>query len=302
VGVEPPVPKNVIFSNIKLFFKTFKFKEITTFDLNMAIKIAVAGAKGRMGGQVVKSILEDDNMELVTGFDPSGVGEEIAPGIKISSPDEMDKVLKEVKPDVFVDFTNATAAVENVKVASRNKVKLVVGTTGFSEEQLEEMENAIKNHVPAIISPNFSIGVNIFWKLIAEAARHLQAYQYHVEIIEMHHSHKKDAPSGTAVKAAEIISNRLTKGEKKFVYGRHGITGERTDEEIGIHAVRAGDIVGDHTVLYAGIGERLEIIHRAHSREAFAQGVIKAIEWIKGKDEARIYSMDEMMRELEHGG
>jgi 4-hydroxy-tetrahydrodipicolinate reductase len=247
-----------------------------------------------MGSQVVKSILENDNMELVTGFDQSGVGEEIAPGIKISSPDEMENVLKEVKPDVFVDFTNATAAVENVKVASRNKVKLVVGTTGFSEEQLKEMENAIKDNVPAIIS----IGVNVFWKLIAEAARHLQAYLYHVEIIEMHHSHKKDAPSGTAVKAAEIISDYIG-GKTVFVYGRQGITGERTDAEIGIHAVRAGDIVGDHTVLYAGIGERLEITHRAHSREAFAQGAIKAIEWISRKEKSGTYSMDEMMNELE---
>jgi len=268
----------------------------------MGIKVAVAGAKGRMGSQVVESILEENSMELVAGFDPSGVGEEIAPGVKISSPDEMDNMLKEVKPDVFVDFTNASAAVENVKVASRNKAKLVVGTTGFSEAQLKEMENAIKDHVPAIISPNFSIGVNIFWKLIGEAARHLRAYRYHVEIIEMHHSHKKDAPSGTAVKAAEIISNYLdAEGGKKtaFVYGRQGITGERTDDEIGIHAVRAGDIVGDHIVLYAGKGERLEITHRAHSREAFAQGAIKAIEWINGKEKSGIYSMEEMMRELE---
>ncbi|MCK4475685.1 MAG: 4-hydroxy-tetrahydrodipicolinate reductase [Methanophagales archaeon] len=264
----------------------------------MAIKVAVAGARGRMGSQVVRSVSENENMELVACFDPSNVGEEIAPGIKISSPDAMEHVLKEVKPDVFVDFTNATAAVENVKVASRNKVKLVVGTTGFSEEQFKEMENAIKDNVPAIVSPNFSIGVNIFWKLIAEAARHLQAYQYHVEIIEMHHSHKKDAPSGTAVKAAEIISDYIG-GKTAFVYGRQGITGERTDEEIGIHAVRAGDIVGDHIVLYAGKGERLEITHRAHSREAFAQGAIKAIEWISGKERREIYSMDEMMRELE---
>jgi len=268
----------------------------------MAIKVAVAGARGRMGSQVVRGVLENDKMELVAGFDPTGVGEELAPGIKISSPAEMENVLKVVKPDVFVDFTNAAAAVENIKVASRNKVKLVVGTTGFSAQQFKELENAIKDHVPAIISPNFSIGVNVFWKLIAEAARQLQTYQYHVEIIEMHHSHKKDAPSGTAVKAAEIISNYLDAGRERkttFIYGRQGITGERTDEEIGIHAVRAGDIVGDHTVLYAGRGERLEIIHRAHSREAFAQGALKAIEWISEKERSGIYSMDEMMRELE---
>jgi 4-hydroxy-tetrahydrodipicolinate reductase len=264
----------------------------------MAIKVAVAGAKGRMGGQVVRSVVETDTMELVAGFDPSGVGDEVAPGVQISSPEEMEKVLTDVKPEVLVDFTNAAAAVENVKVASRNNVKLVVGTTGFSPEQHSAMENAIT--VPAIISPNFSIGVNVFWKLIAAAAAHLQAYPYHVEIMEMHHSHKKDAPSGTAVKAAELIADYI--GEKTaFVYGRQGITGERTDAEIGIHAVRAGDIVGEHTVLYAGKGERLEIIHRAHSREAFAQGAIKAIEWISGKEKSGIYSMDEMMRELEQG-
>ena len=268
----------------------------------MAIKVAVAGAKGRMGGQVVKSILETENMELVACFDSTGVGEEIAPGIgiKVLRPAKMEPVLTEVKPDVFVDFTNAAAVVENVEVAARNRIKLVVGTTGFSEQQFKEMENAIKDHVPAIISPNFSIGVNIFWKLIADAARHLQAYRYHVEIIEMHHSHKKDAPSGTAVKAAEIISDYIG-GKAAFVYGRQGITGERTDDEIGIHAIRAGDIVGDHTVLYAGKGERLEITHRAHSREAFAQGAIKAIEWINGKEKSEIYSMDEMMEELERG-
>ncbi len=267
----------------------------------MRINVAVAGVKGRMSGQVVSSILESENMELVAGFDIHGVGEEIAPGIEISSPDSMDKVLKEVsRPDVFVDFTNAAAAVENVKVAARNNVKLVLGTTGFSDEEFKELESAINGNVPAIISPNFSIGVNVFWNLIAAAAKHLQAYQYHMEIIEMHHSHKKDAPSGTAVKAAEILANYV-KGKTTFVYGRQGITGERTDDELGIHAVRAGDIVGEHTVLYAGKGERLEITHRAHSREAFAQGAIKAIEWINAKERSGIYSMADMMRELEQG-
>jgi 4-hydroxy-tetrahydrodipicolinate reductase len=233
------------------------------------------------------------------------VGEELAPGIKISSPAQMEEVFKEVTPHVFVDFTNAAAAVENIKIATRHNVKLVVGTTGFSAQQFAEIENAVKGNVPAIISPNFSIGVNVFWRLIAETARQLQAYQYHMEVIEMHHALKKDAPSGTAVKAAEIISKYTGTGvdqgggKAAFVYGRKGITGERTDAEIGIHAVRAGDIVGEHTVLYAGKGERLEIIHRAHSREAFAQGAIKAIEWISGKERNVIYSMDDMMRELE---
>ena len=265
----------------------------------MAIKVAVAGAKGRTGGQVVQGILESDTMELVAGFDLHGVGDELAPGVNVSSPDELEKVLKVIKPQVLVDFTNAEAAAENVKVAARNNVKLVVGTTGFSPEQFKELEEAITGNVPAIISPNFSIGVNVFWNLIAEAARQLQPYQYHMEIIEMHHSHKKDAPSGTALKAAEILANYHSKGEKTFVYGRQGITGERTNEEIGIHAVRAGEIVGEHTVLYAGKGERLEITHRAQSREAFARGALKAVEWINGKESGRIYSMDDMLSALD---
>ena len=268
----------------------------------MAIKVAVAGAKGRMGTQVVQGVLEHKRMELVAGFDPRGMGEELAPGLKIASPAHMEAVFKEVTPQVFVDFTNAAAAVENIKIATRHKVKLVVGTTGFSAQQFAEIEDAVKGTVPALISPNFSIGVNVFWRLVAEAAQQLQAYQYHMEIIEMHHALKKDAPSGTAVKAAELIAKYTGVaggGKPAFVYGRKGITGERTDAEIGIHAVRAGDVVGEHTVLYAGKGERLEIIHRAHSREAFAQGALKAIEWISGKERSGIYSMDDMMRELE---
>lgn len=268
----------------------------------MKIKVAVAGAGGRMGRLVVNGIVGNDKMELVAGFSRTGLGEEVAPGIVISNPGyEMEKELKSVNPDVLVDFTNADSAVANVEAAARNRIKLVVGTTGFSAEQFKTMENAITGNVPAIISPNFAIGVNVFWKLIAEAARQLRAYKYQMEIIEMHHSQKKDAPSGTAVKAAEILSCYTTKGASKckFVYGRQGITGERTADEIGIHAVRAGEIVGEHTVLYAGTGERLEITHRAQSREAFAQGAIMAIEWISGKEVGRIYSMDEMMREME---
>jgi len=270
--------------------------------MSMRISVAVAGARGRMGSQMVKSIIDNPTMELVAGFDHAGIGTQLAPGVEISSPTEMDEVLKEIKPLVLVDFTNADAAVENVKVAARNRVKLVIGTTGFSDAQFDEIEAAIKDTVPAIISPNFSIGVNIFWRLVGEAAKLLQPYHYHAEVIEMHHAHKKDAPSGTAKKAAEIIARYMGMdtgtGEEHFVYGRQGMTGERTEEEIGIHAVRAGDIVGDHTVLFAGIGERLELTHRANSREAFAQGALKAIEWISTKEECGLYTMEDMMREL----
>jgi 4-hydroxy-tetrahydrodipicolinate reductase len=137
------------------------------------------------------------------------------------------------------------------------------------------MENAIRdNNVAAVITPNFSIGVNVFWGLLAEAAGRLSDYD--IEIIEAHHNQKKDAPSGTAMKAAEIISKTL--GKKEFIYGRHGISPR--SNEIGIHAVRGGDIVGDHTVLFAGDGERIEIKHQAHSRQAFAKGAVKAAVWV----------------------
>ncbi len=287
------MPGNKVFINEECGYKWMS-------EMNM-LKVAIAGVRGRMGNLLVEGVTASPAMELVAGFDPKDVGLEIAHGVKVSSPEEMDSVLKERKPQVFVDFTNAAAAVANVKIAARNGIKLVVGTTGFSDEQFDELKAAIQGTVPAIISPNFSIGVNIFWKLTEEMAKLLQPYHYHVEIIEMHHTHKRDAPSGTAKKAAEIVA-RYAGGKEKFVYGRYGITGERTEDEIGIHAVRAGDIVGEHTVLFAGTGERLELTHRANSREAFAQGALRAIEWIAGKDECRIYTMEEMMQELDTSG
>lgn len=265
----------------------------------MAIRVAVAGAKGRTGSHIVQGVLAHENMELVVGVDPQGVGDVLVSGIRVASPDELGNLLKEAQPEVLVDFTNAAAAVENVKIAAQQNVKLVVGTTGFSAEQFKELETAITGHVPAIISPNFSIGVNVFWNVIAEAARQLHAYHYHMEVIELHHAHKKDAPSGTALKAAELLASYLPAADRRFVYGRQGMTGERTQEEIGIHAIRAGEIVGEHTVLYAGKGERLEITHRAQSRDAFAHGALTAIAWIHGKAECRIFSMAEMLGELE---
>ncbi|MGC9444476.1 MAG: 4-hydroxy-tetrahydrodipicolinate reductase [Candidatus Methanospirareceae archaeon] len=265
----------------------------------MAIRVAVAGAKGRTGSHIVQGILAHANMELAGAVDLQDVGGELAPGVRVTSPDELENLLKGVQPQVLVDFTNAAAAVENVKIAAQQNVKLVVGTTGFSAEQKQELETAISGNVPAIISPNFSIGVNVFWNLVAEAARQLRAYHYHMEVIELHHAHKKDAPSGTALKAAELLASYLPAADRRFVYGRQGMTGERTQEEIGIHAIRAGEIVGEHIVLYAGKGERLEITHRAQSREAFALGALTAIEWIHGKAECRIFSMAEMLRELQ---
>jgi 4-hydroxy-tetrahydrodipicolinate reductase len=150
------------------------------------------------------------------------------------------------------------------------------------------MREAIEGNVAAVISPNFSLGVNVFWKLVAEAALALEDYD--IEVIEAHHNQKKDAPSGTALATVEAIAAAL--GEKEIVYGRHGLMPRK--KEIGVHAVRAGDIVGDHTVLFAGPGERLEIKHQAHSRAAFASGAVRAAAWVAGRSPG-IYSMADVL-------
>jgi 4-hydroxy-tetrahydrodipicolinate reductase len=246
------------------------------------INIAVTGACGKMGGLIIENVLRSKNMELVAAIDVTNIGRDIGEvmrtgklNVPVTDANDIEKVLEKSKPDVLIDFTIANAAVKNVTACARKKVNLVVGTTGFSPEQRSVMNKAIKeNGIAAVISPNFSIGVNVFWGLLAEAARRLKDYD--IEIIEAHHNQKKDAPSGTAVKAAEVISKTL--GGKELVYGRHGLAPRQ--KEIGIHAVRGGDIVGDHTVLFAGDGERIEIKHQAHSRQAFAKGAVTAAAWV----------------------
>lgn len=235
-----------------------------------------------MGGLVIENVLRSKDMELVSAIDMTNVGKDIGEvmragklNVPVGDANDIDKILERSKPDVLIDFTIAPASVKNVVAAARGKVNLVIGTTGFTPEQRGQMETAIKSSgVAAVISPNFSIGVNVFWGLLAEAAKNLSDYD--IEIIEAHHNQKKDAPSGTAVKAAEVLSKTL--GGKDLVYGRQGISPR--NKEIGIHAIRGGDIVGDHTVLFAGDGERIEIKHQAHSRQAFAKGAVRAAQWV----------------------
>lgn len=246
------------------------------------IKIAVTGACGKMGGLIIENVLKSKDMKLVSAIDITNIGRDIGEVMKIEKlnvavedANNIDAALVKAKPDILIDFTIANAAVKNVVACANRKIKLVVGTTGFTPEQRSVMMEAIqKNSNSAVISPNFSIGVNVFWGLLAEAAAQLGDYD--IEIIEAHHNQKKDAPSGTAVKAAEIISKTL--GGKDLIYGRHGLSPRQ--KEIGIHAVRGGDIVGDHTVLFAGDGERIEIKHQAHSRQAFAKGAVRAAQWV----------------------
>jgi 4-hydroxy-tetrahydrodipicolinate reductase len=252
------------------------------------IKVAVTGALGRMGSLVIEEIKKSGDMELVAGFDIRGAGKPLLGDVHVSEAIDLEKVLTRIRPDVLIDFTSASAAVGTVTSAAETGVNLVVGTTGFSEGQLDQMKRAINGHVAAVISPNFSIGVNVFWRLLAEAATTLKDYD--IEVIEAHHNQKKDAPSGTALAAVDVLKNAT--GITQVVHGRKGMA--LRGKEIGVHAVRGGDIVGDHTVLFAGPGERLEIKHQAHSRSAFASGAIRAARWVV-KANPGVYSMSDVL-------
>jgi 4-hydroxy-tetrahydrodipicolinate reductase len=269
------------------------------------IGVAVTGASGRMGSKIIKTILKQDDMEVIaaieapeTPLEGKDIGEVIGVGkinVPVNGAEKLAEVLKEKKPDVLVDFTIADAAINTIKTSAKCGVNVVVGTTGISDEQMDEIRKSIEeNNIKAVISPNMAVGVNVFFKAIKDLAKILNDYD--IEIIEAHHKHKADAPSGTAVKAYEIIADELGMNkEEACVYGRQGLVGARSEEEIGMHAVRGGDIVGDHTVLFAGDGERIEIIHRAHSRQAFVSGVIKAIRFVINAPEGKISDMGDVL-------
>lgn len=251
--------------------------------------VALTGAKGRMGSLIIDEIRSSPDLKLVAAIDIIGIGDPVLGEVCVSDARDVQRVLRESRPDVLIDFTVPSAALENIRAAADTGVALVVGTTGFSEEQFSIIEEMIKSAgIAAVISPNFSLGVNVFWKLVEMAARSLSDYD--VEVIEAHHRKKKDAPSGTAMRTVEILSRSL--GIEDVRHGREGVC-ER-GREIGVHAVRAGDIVGDHTVLFAGPGERIEIKHQAHSRSAFARGALRAARWVV-KAPPGIHSMEEVL-------
>lgn len=249
------------------------------------IKVAICGALGRMGTTIAHLVSEAEDMTFVGGVDVRAGTLLDAPVVPSS---EIRTFLQDVKPDVLIDFTIAHAAVENIIAGAEAGVALVVGTTGFSAEQRSRIDAAIEGSVPAVISSNYSVGMNIFWKLVREAAKRLGDYD--TEVIEAHHRYKKDAPSGTARTILEIIGEET--GKTECMYGREGMTDRK--DEIGVHVVRGGDIVGDHTVLFAANNEVIELSHRAYDRAVFAHGVIRATRFISGKSPG-IYSMDDVL-------
>ncbi len=260
------------------------------------IRVVVCGAGGRMGKLLVKTLSEQPDMELAAAVDatenPSvgvdagelaGVGEL---GARVIGANRLTETLEEAKPDVLVDFTVADAAVQNVRAAARAGIAVVVGTTGFSKEQMADLERAIKEgNIPAIVAPNMSVGVNVFFKLAGEAGRLLK--DHNVELVETHHAGKKDAPSGTALKAAKIVSEASGRDfEKVKELGEpEGELGERSGDKFWIKSIREGDVVGDHALKFGDTGERIELIHSARSRKTFALGTMRAIRHVveKGK-------------------
>jgi len=263
------------------------------------IKLTVCGAAGRMGSRIIALLKDYPEIKLVGAVESkdnprlgndagvvAGIGQL---GIKIV--DEIEKVIDNT--DIAVNFTNPEATIEHLKIVKEYKKSIVIGTTGFDNNQISLIQETSKE-IPIVLSPNMSIGVNLLFKILKDVAKVL-GDDYDVEIIEVHHRMKKDAPSGTAIKMAKVISEALGRNfDEVAVYARKGIIGERTKKEIGIQTVRAGDIVGEHTVIFGGLGERIEIVHKASSRDTFAMGALKAVLWLYGKP-AGLYDMGDVL-------
>jgi len=261
--------------------------------------IAIAGAGGRMGRTLIAAVLEAPGCELVAVFDQVGsasIGEDAGLlagvgkcGVLVTeSPQQA-----AAAADVVVDFTRPEGALRHLACCREAGCAMVIGTTGFDPAQRAQI-GAAAQQIPVVLAPNMSVGVNLCIGLVEQAARVL-ADGYDVEIIEAHHRHKVDAPSGTALRlgqaAADVLGREL---DAVAVYGREGNTGERSANTIGFATVRGGDIVGDHTVLFAGTGERVEITHRASSRMTFAAGAVRAASWLR-KRAAGLYDMQDVL-------
>lgn len=252
------------------------------------IRAAVTGAAGRMGGTLVRLIQETEGIAVGAAVERPGhpamgrdAGEVAGVGsVGVAVSDDLAAAVDAC--DVVVDFTSAAASMENLATVCRAGKAIVIGSTGFTPAQRDEVRRR-GDEARVFLTPNMSVGVNVLLKVVAEVAR-LLGEDYDVEVVETHHRFKKDAPSGTALALAEAAAAALGRDlDAEAVHGRHGLVGERTRREIGIHAVRAGDVVGDHTVIFGGLGERVEITHKASSRETFARGALRAALWLPGK-------------------
>ncbi|WP_309637952.1 4-hydroxy-tetrahydrodipicolinate reductase [Methylibium sp.] len=271
--------------------------------MNPPRRIAVAGASGRMGRMLIEAVIASPDCVLVGALERPGspaLGQDAAAflgqasGIVIA--DELSGGL--AAADVLIDFTRPEATLEHVRACGERGVQLVIGTTGFDAAGKAAIAAAAER-IAIVMSPNMSVGVNVVLKLIADAARALRE-GYDIEIIEAHHRHKVDAPSGTALKMGEVIADALGRELARCaVYGREGMTGERDPQTIGFATLRGGDIVGDHTVLFAGIGERIEISHKASSRATYAQGSLRAARFLATR-QSGLYGMSDVLAVAAH--
>ena len=263
----------------------------------MSIRIVVAGAGGRMGGRIIHQIVSSSDLSLSGALERDGfegLGEdaggragcgELGVGLTCDS--------SSLSGDVLVSFAIPEASVAHVRLAAEKGMAAVVGTTGFSDAQREEIAG-LGEKIACVVAPNMSVGVNVTFRLIEEAAR-LLGEAYDVEVMEIHHNQKVDAPSGTAVRMGEILS--LVMGKKypeDAVFHREGHTGKRPEGVIGMQTLRGGDVPGEHTAYFFGMGERVEITHRAGSRDNFAAGAIRAVRWVAGKTPG-VYGMAEVL-------
>jgi len=262
------------------------------------LKVVIAGCSGRMGHVLLECVFADADLILHGALDRADnpqlgrdAGELLGKisGVKVT--DSIDDALKNA--DVLVDFTRPEASMLYLSACQKHQVKMIIGTTGFSAEQKLAIEAASKN-IAIVFAPNMSVGVTLLINLVQSAAKVLNE-GYDIEIIEAHHRHKVDAPSGTALRLGEAAANSLGRDlEACAVYGREGVTGERDPSTIGFATVRGGDVVGDHTVLFAGIGERVELTHKASSRATFALGALRAAKFLNGKN-AGLFDMQDVL-------
>ncbi|TCJ15032.1 4-hydroxy-tetrahydrodipicolinate reductase [Parasulfuritortus cantonensis] len=264
----------------------------------MTMNIVIAGASGRMGRVLLEAVAGAPDMRIHAALERAGspylgrdAGELVAAPAQVAIVDDLDAGL--AGAHVLIDFTRPEATLAHIEACRRHKVALVIGTTGFDAAGKAAIA-AAAHDIPIVFAPNMSVGVNLVFKLLDVASRVLNE-GYDVEIVEAHHRHKVDAPSGTALRMGEVIAKALGRDLRECaVYGREGVTGERQASTIGFATVRGGDIVGDHTALFATVGERVEISHKASSRMTFALGALRAARFLAGKENG-LFDMQDVL-------
>jgi 4-hydroxy-tetrahydrodipicolinate reductase len=263
----------------------------------MMVSVLITGVCGRMGASILKLALGDPGLHVAGVVEAKGHASAGRPvdgavgtaALPLIIGDDLAQVIH--KGDVVIDFTEPEASLAHFRMATANGRAIVLGTTGFDDEAVAEIKGAQGARV--VLSPNMSVGMNLMFDIVERLAKVMKD-DYDIEIVEMHHKMKKDAPSGTALKLKEIVESTDRERQWVEVFGRKGILGARHKDEIGVLSLRGGDVVGEHTVMFAGIGERLEISHRAFSRENFARGALVAAKWISGQSPG-LYSMKDVL-------